>query len=331
MCIFTGPDVGVADTRIFARRAGEGRQLLIYEMAYAAARELAMVLPLPLGEPLRGAAAVRFISLAALPDFFRGLSDIVAAPLEEFPTLSGRDAATIEPTLKVHDVGEFEASFVPSIADFGRLDARFRLPHGVWQKLPQYRDYGFAVFKLRDTGSRVSGVHPMAFDFATRLQDQVFVPTVHVHDGEVRELCWFDHVVFVQGKSCDLDDESLRPGVPYRNGEYAGRDGDREILARVREVPVTGPNVRNEWKLARRAAPAENCYGWISKAGKAHAYFWNEAFGVAGADGRESLQPGYKVDERWLRLLPYLDLESPLFALGLSGLLPNADTFVTVQ
>ena len=47
MCMFTRPVVSVADTRIFARLTGNGTQLLVYEMSYAAAGDLAMVLPLP--------------------------------------------------------------------------------------------------------------------------------------------------------------------------------------------------------------------------------------------------------------------------------------------
>jgi hypothetical protein len=37
----------------------------------------------------------------------------------------------------VREVGSFEASYVPKIADFSRLDERFRLPVAVWKKLPQ--------------------------------------------------------------------------------------------------------------------------------------------------------------------------------------------------
>lgn len=86
--------------------------------------------------------------------------------------------------LRVHEVGSFEASFVPSLADFSRLDARFRLPDGLWEGLPIYADYGFAVFKLK-AGERK--VHPMAFEFASRDRRQLFFPTVHIHDGQIAE------------------------------------------------------------------------------------------------------------------------------------------------
>jgi hypothetical protein len=78
------------------------------------------------------------------------------------------------PPLAVHNVGGLEASFVPRLCDFERLDARFRISSNIWDSLPVYRDYGFAVFKLRpsdgptDTGrhadhaTSIRRVHPMA-------------------------------------------------------------------------------------------------------------------------------------------------------------------------
>jgi hypothetical protein len=105
-------------------------------------------------------------------------------------------------SLRIHDVGSFEASFVPRIEDFDRLDARFRLPGHVWDRLPTYRDYGFAVFKLRGSGPGRDGtqnkVHPMAFVFPRRDPSGLFFPTVHIHDGEVHPTAEFDHMLYCQ-------------------------------------------------------------------------------------------------------------------------------------
>ena len=107
----------------------------------------------------------------------------------------GGIAANSEPPLAVEDVGAFVASFVPSIADFGRLDKQFRLGDDVWQKLPQYKDYGFAVFQLKPEAKTV---HPMAFKFPTRARAGLFLPTVHIHDGKVHEQADFDHDLYIQ-------------------------------------------------------------------------------------------------------------------------------------
>src|SRR5207248_7445223 len=95
--------------------------------------------------------------------------------------------------LNVVDVGSFEASFVPTIPDFERLDERFRLPTGTWDQLPQYKQYGFTVFKLKP-GAKV--IHPMAFEFPRAAPARLFFPTVHIHDGKVHDTATFDHALY---------------------------------------------------------------------------------------------------------------------------------------
>jgi hypothetical protein len=137
------------------------------------------------------------------------------------------------PTLEVVEVGSFEASFVPTIKDFARLDERFRLPQQVWQDLPQYQDHGFAVFKLK---SGQHEVHPMAFEFPRANPEKLFFPTVHIHDGKVHEQAQFDHQLFCQlAPETILYDESWeespQPAASFINAELAG-----ELVATDRHV-----------------------------------------------------------------------------------------------
>ena len=111
---------------------------------------------------------------------------------------------------------------MPSIADFRRLDERFRLPTEVWDKLPAYKDYGFAVFRLK-TGEHK--IHPMAFEFPRAEPKQLFFPTVHIHDGTVKAKARFHHMLFCQ-KSADENlmrwEESTRPaGMFMKNLDAA--------------------------------------------------------------------------------------------------------------
>ncbi|MBC8136129.1 MAG: hypothetical protein H8F28_09610 [Fibrella sp.] len=98
----------------------------------------------------------------------------------------------------MHTVGDFVASFVPSVADFDRIDPRFHLPEGTLSALPEYADYGFAVFELRNKPQDETRPHPMAFLFATRDADRIFFPTVHIHDGRIPKQERFDHVLYAQ-------------------------------------------------------------------------------------------------------------------------------------
>lgn len=198
MCCFTR-EAKVSGTRIFARLDG-GRELLAYEMTFAADGELAMVLPVP--TPAGSAEdAVRFLDLSGYPEVFGHLaaSFVVTGALAASPGASGLDAAAGIERLEVHEVGAFDASFVPSPRELLRLDPRFRLSPEVLAALPAYADWGFVVFKLRPPeGSKTKLPHPMAFSFPTRTPGELFFPCVHVHDGEVHESAAFDHMLYAQ-------------------------------------------------------------------------------------------------------------------------------------
>jgi len=81
------------------------------------------------------------------------------------------------------------------VKDFARLDERFRLPTATWNKLPDYQNYSFAVFKLKPGAMRI---HPMAFSFPRRYLKSIFFPTVHIHDGKVHPNAIFDHTLYCQ-------------------------------------------------------------------------------------------------------------------------------------
>jgi hypothetical protein len=197
MCCFSRPVESVTNTNLFARSAAEGRQFLVYEMTFSSKEDLAMILPIPV--PMASPEdAVRFIDLKGCPDFFRrmkgGFPDPVALSAGR-----GRkaEAAPAAAPLKVVEAGDFEASFVPAVKDFARLDARFRLPEQTWEKLPAYKDFGFAVFKLKK-GSKT--VHPMAFEFPRADPKKLFFPTVHIHDGTIHPRAKFDHSLYCQSR-----------------------------------------------------------------------------------------------------------------------------------
>lgn len=197
MCCFSRPVDTVSNTRILARPLADGTQLLAYGMTISAGEDLAMVLPIPVpaGSP---DDAVTFIDLSAYPALFDDLDKAFPAP--PMPRSRGLRSlgAKSAPKLVVHKVGAFEASFVPTVADFSRLDERFRLPTAALQALPAIADYGFAVFQLRASGGSAKEIHPMAFRFPRRDSSRVFFPTVHIHDGAVHADAWFDHALYLQ-------------------------------------------------------------------------------------------------------------------------------------
>ncbi len=202
MCCFSGTQLvqSVSRTRIFGRLE-KNIQHLIYSMSIVARDAVAMVLPVPVvpGSP---DDAMRFVDFSGYPKVFDDLELGFPVPATTYNRSPGALPSRPKPVLEVKQVGAYEASFVPSIVDFSRLDTRFRLPEDVWKKLPGYAGFGFAVFKLR---AGAQEVHPMAFSFPTDRPGHVFFPTLHIHDGEVHDKEHFDHTLYLQGEGMKLN------------------------------------------------------------------------------------------------------------------------------
>lgn len=199
MCCFSGKVQKVQNTRIFGRVGSKGNQVLIYQMSLKSDKEVAMILPIPV-KAASGEDAVRFFDFSGYPQVFDDLENGFHVNLsyssDSFggPVPAGR-------SLEVVSVGSYDASYVPSIADFSRLDPRFQLPAQVWPQLPAYRDFGFAVFKLKAGDATI---HPMAFSFPTARPSDIFFPTLHIHDGKIHERERFDHTLYCQASGQNL-------------------------------------------------------------------------------------------------------------------------------
>lgn len=209
----------VAKTRIYAR-VDRDRQCVVYSMHLASAEDVAMILPVPV-VAASPESAMTFVDLSGYPTLFDDLAAYFAPPMQGFGPPSRRLAPEQAATLVVHEVGVFVASFVPTLADFARLDPRFQLPEAVWSQLPQYADWGFAVFQLARGDAKV---HPMAFHFPTRDPSRVFFPTMHVHDGQVHERAAFDHELYWQGPQVGhiTDQTSFGPLSPVSGQRSQG-------------------------------------------------------------------------------------------------------------
>ena len=195
MCICS-KTATLSNTNIFARAGKDARQFLVYSMVIKADEECALILPIPTPKASKE-DAVKFIALDKYEDFFDELRKAWPEPKPGRGPGNSKDGGD---KLKVVEVGSFIASFVPTQKDFERVDDKFKMPSAVWDKLPQYKEYGFAVFQLKKGEKKV---HPMAFDFprAEAVAKKLYFPTVHVHDGKVEERGDFDHTLYLQASN----------------------------------------------------------------------------------------------------------------------------------
>lgn len=198
MCIFTQPVISVNNTQIYARLSGNGTQFLAYQMNYESSDQNAMILPLPVRQPTTD-KSLNFIDLENYDDFFEDLAN--GFPFYSPPSIGC--SAPFDPAsrhdLEVFDVGNYIASFVPTISDFDRLDSEFKLPDEIWAKIPGYQNFAFAVFQLAEGSLKP---HPMAFEFESA-NENLFFPTIHIHDGEIHESEEFDHILYMQHAGLD--------------------------------------------------------------------------------------------------------------------------------
>lgn len=233
MCIFSQKVDSVSATRIFARGTDKAEQYVSYGMKMRSQSDVAMILPIPVRKG-SGEKAVTFINLREYAVLFRDLErGFPQPPRSRSLGAANKAVDSVEKNLEVHQVGAFEASFVPTLRDFTRLDRRFRLPDGTWEQLPRYSSYGFVVFKFRPGEHEP---HPMAFRFPRADPRKLFFPTVHIHDGKVREKAKFDHVLYAQFPEAGTPllfgwKESTGPAEAFVNIEKAKKlvDGESHV------------------------------------------------------------------------------------------------------
>ena len=168
-------------------------------MNYESRDDNAMILPVPIKLPAHG-DRLRFVDLNEYDEFF---DDLAAGFPYSVPSFNIGCSSEIDAVsgnvLEIFEVGNYIASFVPKLADFSRLDERFRLPESTWSQIPNYATYGFAVFQL---AAGALTPHPMAFEFEIG-DDSIYFPTMHIHDGQVHDSEEFDHVIYLQHAGFD--------------------------------------------------------------------------------------------------------------------------------
>ena len=253
MCCFTELVEKVSDTSIYARAIGL-RQILVYEMLYAAKSELAMVLPLPV-PPGSPEDALEFISLEECAGFFADLD--AGFPRRRRGDIEGMTlgaSVDLSAKLAVIDVGGFEASFVPRPEDFGRLDERFRLPADLWLQLNLYRDWGFAVFKLKPGTKRV---HPMAFSFPRRDLKRLFFPTLHIHRRSVERIADFDHTLYCQ----------TEPAMNFHLQGWEESEGSAKKFVQCMQAKALFDLGAPCWRLKLKG-PFDNADTWLGRGGR---------------------------------------------------------------
>ena len=196
MCMMIGR-AQVKVTRIFATKHA-GKDVLVYEAAIMTPESNAMVLPIPIRA---GSGPIELVDLSAFPQMFAEIALYYNGPVEPADAW-GRPEAPPQ-KLEVFTVGAFKASIVPSLDQLGQLDDRFHIQPGFRELLAErYGDWAFVVYQLAP-GNHI--LHPFGVAFESRFQEQLFFPTLHVHDGaHAAAKAGFAHSLYAQGASLEV-------------------------------------------------------------------------------------------------------------------------------
>lgn len=154
--------------------------------------ENAMILPVP-------GSHVEFVNLEGYPNFFKDMDKLF--PQMQTKSVFRGISRSLGATLEIVEVGNYIASFVPTMDDWDRIDPVFRLNNNCWAELPDYSDFGFVVFQLKTETELVSTkFHPMAYTYSSGVDEtkSLFFPTTHVHDGKVELQSNYDHKLYFQ-------------------------------------------------------------------------------------------------------------------------------------
>jgi hypothetical protein len=238
MCIFSGKVAQVGGTSIFCTSLGD-EHATVYEMSATVETELAMLLPVPVR---LGASEddLRFVNLEDYRGFFADMKKLWDDPVAFASDSIIGNRGMAKGLLRVQDVGAYEASFAPTMADLDRLDPRFKLPKSVFDMLPDYDTFGFAVFKLKE-GRGSKRFHPMAYAYPAEDRRHLFFPTVHVHDGTVESVSEYDHRLYFQhgnefGPVAGWEVSDFSPSQVMRMDKSAGLLRPSEKVSRLRVV-----------------------------------------------------------------------------------------------
>jgi hypothetical protein len=117
-------------------------------------------------------------STSKVSEFFADLPRISRAAVEE-QAEPGRIQRQERRTEAESRRGRQLCRLVRAAIRTSRLDEQFRLPTDIWDKLPQYKDWGLPSSKLKGEMK----VHPMAFGFPD--EQSSFTFRLHTFDGTV--------------------------------------------------------------------------------------------------------------------------------------------------
>lgn len=196
MCIILTHVESVSNTQIYVSSSkSRKRQLTIYTNKVDTHVKNAMILPVP--NPL-SVELLNFKNYKKIFDDCRECFHHDDGSRNDRHMYRAALSASFDsrPPLPVYTVGSYQASIVPSINDFDRVDTQIlRVNPQVFTLLKDTYDssFGFIICQLREGSHQY---HPFAYTHEIHNCNLLFVPTLHYHLGETSVKADWDHTIY---------------------------------------------------------------------------------------------------------------------------------------
>lgn len=242
MCIINEEVDDVNSTQIYASLDKSGkRQLTIYSNKIVTEKDNAMILPVP------NPQSVSFVDLSDYTSIFDDFQRSFIKRLTLSNTSKSRGFPSmncVNDTLAVHNVGSYQASIVPSLSDFNKLDKSiFTINPEVFTILQKNYSstFGYIVCKLK---KGTHAYHPFAYTHDTYMIENqfslmdlfynkqkkplLFIPTrhyhTHVHFSHKNNNSEFvddwDHIIYTSNANLHTSARNNAIGSSDNNYDY---------------------------------------------------------------------------------------------------------------
>lgn len=216
MCIF-GDDVAIVkNTRIFVAPTKGGHQITVYQNTIQSFNKNAMILPIPINTSKKiPHKSIQLLDLSTDNNLFDNLDKIFLKPPPYQDNNWGydHDNEDSDDYHEVYKIGLYKMSIIPNINSIDRLNIKeFNIKASIFESLRGHYLTGFAFLVCQFDGqSEKEKMHPIGYIHDSYMNDGkkvLFVPTLHIHDGEIHKMENFDHLIF--SLKTDVGDEPFQ-------------------------------------------------------------------------------------------------------------------------
>ncbi len=199
MCIFSAPVTVVAGTCIVVGETNNDKVRIVYSNKVACDNNNIMILPVDANN----------VELVELPKDYESFGDDLANEYQQYhdylyPKQAMKNMTNSYDTNNVEIIkyGPYDVSLTKSLNNvnwnhFGGLNNKKKFYDLMTKKYP---DHLFLIAKMRSNLNKTEPKIPICYDYKPKNDNNIMLPTFHIHDGKQEsDPSWDHHIVVING------------------------------------------------------------------------------------------------------------------------------------